>query len=304
MINLLKIMTFNISAETLCINNNSKKIIDIIKKINPDILGIQETKCHDEIKNIYTDIKLYDLISKELNFYYEFNDKTHTVIFTKYPIIHSTEKYKGIIIKVQNNNIGVFNIHLTDEPYQPFQILNIPYGDYSFISSEQEAINQANLARKEEIKKIMNEINEINEKYNLTTIIILGDFNEPSHRDWTDKAMYTGIHPLKVEFPSVKTFEDNGFIDSYRHLYPDNVKFPGSTWPTNSKDKNDRIDYILVKSNIFEITEADIIGEKHFALWPSDHRACVCTIDNYKYKYKKFKNKYLKLKKNKFYSIE
>lgn len=304
MINLLKIMTFNISAETLCLNNNSKNIIDIIKNINPDILGIQETKCHDEIKNIYTDIKLYDLISKELDFSYEFNDKTHTVIFTKYPIIYSTEKYKGIIIKIQNNNIGIFNIHLTDEPYQPFQILNITYGDYPFINSEQEAINQAKLARREEIQKILNEINEIDKKYNLNAIIVLGDFNEPSHRDWTDKAVMAGIHPLSVEFPSVKYFEDNGFIDTYRHLYPDNIKFPGSTWPTNSKDKNDRIDYILVKSNIFEITEANIIGEKNFALWPSDHRACVCAIDNSKYKYKKFKNKYLKLKNKKFYSIE
>jgi len=60
----------------------------------------------------------------------------------------------------------------------------------------------------------------------------------------------------------------------------------------------------MIELNIFEITEANIIGEKNFALWPSDHRACVCAIDNSKYKYKKFKNKYLKLKNKKFYSIE
>jgi len=297
MINLLKIMTFNISAETLCLNNNYKNIIEIIKNINPDILGIQETKCHDEIKNIYTDIKLYDLISKESGYYYEFNDKTHTVIFSKYKIIDSSTMYKGIIIKIKNNYIGIFNIHLTDEPYQPFQILNIPYGDYPFIGSEQEAINQANLARKKEIHKIINEINELDKKYNLTTTIVLGDFNEPSHRDWTKEAVDAGIHPLKVEFPSVKHFEDNGYVDSYRHLYPNNVEFPGSTWPTNSTDKKDRIDYILVKSNIYQVSKAIIIGEKDFGLWPSDHRVCVCTIDNSKYKYKKFKSKYKNLKK-------
>lgn len=289
-------MTFNISAETLCLNNNSKNIISIIKKINPDILGIQETKCHNEINNIYTDIKLYDLISKELEYNYEFNEAMHTVIFSKFPIIECSTLYKGTIIKVKNNYIGIFNIHLTDEPYQPYQILNIPYGNYPFIDSEQEAIKQANLARKEEIFKILNEIEEINKKYILAATIVLGDFNEPSYRDWTVEAVTAGIHPLKVEFPSVKHFEENAFIDSYRHLYPDNVIFPGSTWPTNSKDKNDRIDYILVKSNIFEISKADIIGEKEFRSWPSDHRACVCVIDNSKYKYKKFKSKYIKLK--------
>lgn len=297
MINNIKIMTFNISAETLCLNNNSKNIIEIIKSINPDILGIQETKCHDEINNIYTDIKLYDLISQELSYFYQVNQKTHTVIFSKFPIVECSEIYKGIVIKVKNYFISIFNIHLTDEPYQPFQILNIPYGNYPFINTEQEAIEQANLARKEEILKIFNEIEEINKKYNLTITVVLGDFNEPSHRDWTNEAVEAGIHPLKVEFPSVKHFEDNGFIDTYRHLYPNNVIFPASTWPTNSNDKNDRIDYILVKSNTFEVSEAKIIGENDFKLWPSDHRACICIIDNYKYKYKKFKSKYLNLKR-------
>ncbi len=297
-------MSFNIAAETLCINNNHKNILQIIKSINPDILGIQETNCHNEKTNEYTDIKLHDIIAKELNYVYQINEKTHTIIFSKFPIIYVSELYKGIIIKQNDDYISVFNIHLTDEPYQPYQINKIPYGEYPFIDTEEQAIKYANDARKEETTKILNEITLINNLYDLTATIVLGDFNEPSHRDWTIPTVDAKIHPFKVKFPSVKRLEEYGFIDSFRHIYPDPVKTTGYTWPTPNKYSitetvHDRIDFILIKSNKMNITNAKIIGENQFKDWPSDHRACICILsnDNYINKYIKYKNKYLKLKK-------
>ena len=56
-------MTFNISAEDLCSNNNIKNVTHIIKSVNPDIIGIQETCCYDEDDEQYTDINSYKIIS-------------------------------------------------------------------------------------------------------------------------------------------------------------------------------------------------------------------------------------------------
>ena len=299
----IKIMSFNIAAETLCINNNHQVIISIIKSINPDILGIQEINCHNETTNKYTNIELYKTIAEKFNYNYKVNDETHTVIFSKYPIIDTSENYKGVVIKNNNELIAIFNIHLTDEPYQPYQIAKIPYGNYPFIESEQEAIKQASIARSADINNILTDIKLIEDKYNPTCIIVLGDFNEPSHRDWTSQTVSAGIHPLKVEFPSVRKFESNGFIDSFRYVNPDPVKNPGFTWPTpnrysDNEELSDRLDFILVKGSV-EIANGEIIGELDFDIWPSDHRACLCTLSvkNYYYKkYLKYKNKYLELK--------
>ena len=201
----IKIMSFNIAAETLCTNNNHQVIISIIKTINPDILGIQEINCHNEITNQYTNIELYELISKELKYNYKNNKQPQTVIFSKYPIIDTDNNYKGIVVKKNNKLIAIFNIHLTDEPYQPYQIAKIPYGNYPFVESEQEAIVQANLARATDIQNVLSNIQSIESKYSLDAIIVLGDFNEPSHRDWTSQSVSAGLHPLKVEFPFTVT---------------------------------------------------------------------------------------------------
>ena len=295
----IKIMSFNISAENLCLHNNSKKVLAIIKNENPDILGIQETFCHNEETNKYSDINLYNQISEELHYSCALNEKHHIVIFSKFPIIHISPIYKGIIINYYNNIIGIFNIHLTDEPYQPFQLNNIEYGDYPFITTEEEAIMYAKNARQTDIINFINEIELMNSKYNLSTTIVLGDFNEPSHRDWTNKVANDKFRPIKVEFPSIKYFETKDFIDSYRHIYPIVNIENDYTWPTNDTYKiKDRIDYILVKSNNFFIKNAEIIGEKNYDDWPSDHRACICTIENYYNKYIKYKKKYLLTKIN------
>ncbi len=38
-------------------------------------------------------------------------------------------------------------------------------------------------------------------------VFLTGDFNEPSHRDWTDAVAITGTHPLVCEWPTVKSLE-------------------------------------------------------------------------------------------------
>jgi exodeoxyribonuclease-3 len=296
MISQIKIMSFNIAAETLCKNNNIETILNIIKDINPDILGIQETHCHNEKTNVYTDIKLYEYISKKLNYFYEINQKTNTAIFSKFPIENTSELYKGIILKINDSYVAIFNIHLTDEPYQPYQLTNIKYGDYPFIKTEEEAIHHAKLARENEIKNILNDVDNVNKKYNLDTVVLLGDFNEPSHKDWTNETVIANQQPIKICFPTTKLLNDNGFTDSYRFIYPNPVLNNGYTWPVNNNSKSDRIDYIFVKSNTYDIYNATIVGEKEFIDWPSDHRVCICILNNFYNKYKKYKIKYKKLK--------
>jgi exonuclease III len=137
------------------------------------------------------------------------------------------------------------------------------------------------------------EIKYTEQTHTLSCVIVLGDFNEPSHRDWTTNAVDAKIHPIKVEFPSVKTFESSGFIDSFRDRHPDPVRTPGFTWPTpnrysKSEIVEDRIDYILVKGSYLKVLDASIIGEKEFKPWPSDHRSCICVLSLGNNYYKKY----------------
>ncbi|MNE77134.1 hypothetical protein D3C80_1734240 [compost metagenome] len=61
-------------------------------------------------------------------------------------------------------------------------------------------------------------------------IFLTGDFNEPSHLDWTKRAAEAGLCQLKVEWPSTKSFTSIGLKDAYRTIYSNEVKYPGKTW--------------------------------------------------------------------------
>ena len=72
----------------------------------------------------------------------------------------------------------MFNCHLYYIPYQPYQLNGIPYGDYPFIDTEEEAVWFANEARREEVTRYQKDIQQVmKEGY---PVFLTGDFNEPS----------------------------------------------------------------------------------------------------------------------------
>jgi exonuclease III len=119
--------------------------------------------------------------------------------------------------------------------------------------------------------------------------IVTGDFNEPSHRDWSPAAAETGRHPLAVQYPTVLALETMGFLDAFRTFFPDEVAHPGFTWtPITSRDDpadhHDRIDFVLVRGAAARVTGAWVVGESAETAdvvvqpWNSDHRGVVVEV--------------------------
>ena len=120
-------------------------------------------------------------------------------------------------------------------------------------------------------------------------MFVVGDFNEPSHLDWTDAAAKAGRHPVKVAYPTSSSMVGAGFSDAWRTIYPDEIKNPGLTWspkykPDDPSTHHDRIDFVYFKGNGLKVTDAKIIGENQekadivVSPYPSDHRAVVATF--------------------------
>jgi exonuclease III len=118
---------------------------------------------------------------------------------------------------------------------------------------------------------------------------VFGDFNEPSHRDWTEAAVKTARQPMVVAYPTVKAIEDKGFVDTFRAVFPDPAAKPAFTWtptgdPAATDDHHDRIDFALARAKTLEVVAAGIVGEKApeadivVTPWPSDHRASYAKV--------------------------
>ena len=124
-------------------------------------------------------------------------------------------------------------------------------------------------------------------------VIVGGDFNSPSHLDWTDAVAKARPDAVKypVEWPESKLMADSGFVDSYRAVHADPVAKPGLTWTpgyphpfVRPQETHDRIDYIyaigakaIASQVVGEVGGPDV--EISVNPWPADHRGLLTTFE-------------------------
>ena len=291
----LTVMSFNVWGG----GANEQKPVDetvaVIKAVNPDIIGIQETRLESDPCTADVCPAVGDSVAPKLAaaLGYHYYDQTKqndalwaNAILSRYPIGKATPNDTGVEIMVDGRKVQVFNIHLDDSPYQPYQLLDIEYGDAPFLKTADEAVKAAEATRGSALKLLFDDMAAAGEA---DAAFVFGDFNEPSHRDWTESAVKAGLQPLVVPFPTVKAIEDKGFVDTFRAVYPDAGAKPGMTWtptsePTAKDDHHDRIDFALARAKDLQVISAGIVGEKApeadivVTPWPSDHRATMAKV--------------------------
>ncbi|AXT49872.1 T9SS C-terminal target domain-containing protein [Aquimarina sp. BL5] len=254
----IKVMTFN----KLFTTSNSS-VLNVVRSSGADVIGIQES--YGAARSI----------ANSLGFYYH-NISSSEAVVSRYPI--TSTNASGVQITLPNGlEVYVFNAHLTSYPYQPYDIRD------GSIRTESQAISSANNTRSSEMSRIINTIQSWVPSE--SPVFFTGDFNEPSHLDWTQRAANAGIHAMKVAWPTSKQATAINMKDSWRSVYPNEVSRPGNTWTPNqsSNEVYDRIDIIYHRGNDITATEAVRFGpvadeaEVQFSGYTSDHRAAMVT---------------------------
>ena len=288
----IKVMSYNIHRGGEMLGQPLSQTVKAIESADADIVGIQETRSPkgDALEDL----------AKLLGW----NHDMGSSILTRYEIIERLsgskgrkygQGYKGgVKVKLDSGRHAYFfNVHLPSHPYQPYQLLEIRpkwhkhTHDITFIKTEAEAIEWAKKARGADIAALLEQINQLPDQD--APVFVVGDFNEPSHLDWTEAAAKAGRHPIKVAYPTSTAMTKAGFSDSYRNIYPDEMENPGITWspaykPDEPTTHHDRIDFVYYKGEGLKVTEVKILGENEenadlvVSPYPSDHRAVVATF--------------------------
>lgn len=286
----VKIMTYNMEY-----GGNNRRAIEsrataetyakIIKESNADIVAFQESVIFEIKDKKYSILKnTTEEIAKVLGWNFiiqKYNNDYATSIITRFTV---KKLYKiddmynalqrnitiAVRLKVNDEEILIINDHLRDEPYQPF-ILNdnkgIPNPKEFILSNIISAYN----TRSKQLFETIDNLILLEENKRIPTFLT-GDFNEPSHLDWTKKSYNKGICPYEVKWPTSNGLIERGFQDSFRSIYPDVDKFPGISWslklPEDAGERFDRIDYIYFKNSI-------VINANNFDPGLSDHAAFI-----------------------------
>ena len=205
-------------------------------------------------------------------------------VLSRFPMIETFDH--GVRLGLTEGETAcVFGVHLSSSPYQPYQVRD---GTFSRV---EEVVENAETTRGQEIDRVLAEIAPWMKKGE--RVFLCGDFNEPSHLDWTDRSAAAGLHFKKmVPWPCSGKVIATGMEDSLRVVHPNECRAPAVTWTpvpgqgvggaANVADEvHDRIDFVYHTGGDIRPVAAKIVGEdhKHSDLvvepYPSDHRAVV-----------------------------
>ena len=251
------------------------KLLEIMDASDADIIGLQEINT-----------SAGSSIATALGFNFHQQSGSDIQVISRYPIVGTAPGNLGVQIALSpGQNIWFFNSHLSAYPYQPYDLR-----DGFLPMTESAVIAASNSARGGEVTSYLNSMSGAIGSQ-LPTFFV-GDFNEPSHLDWTAEAAAATPRPfdLKVQYPASKRIVDAGMIDSFRAVRPDEVTDPGYTWTPgypppvlDSNEVHDRIDIAYHRGVEVVATDAFTIGptdgnpntDLGIAGYNADHRAMV-----------------------------
>ncbi|SHI85908.1 Exonuclease III [Rubritalea squalenifaciens DSM 18772] len=282
----LKVMSFNMWHGLGQINNGHRKGLEAIILADADIIGTQETVDNVSGSNVNQAQK----IATDLGWHYY---SGYPGIISRYPIteqsiVGSATRAKIKLTSSPLKEAILYNCHLDYLYYGPYE------AHKQGSTAQKVLVEEKKSQRDEQIAAIISGMtSDINNAENIP-VLLTGDFNAPSHLDWTeDTAPFHGGVGY-VAWPTSLACTDAGLLDSFREVNPDPVLKPSNTWsPLFLGDAQDRIDFIYYKgssltptsSGMFHTAIEETLGAWGSSItpalnntWPSDHGAVLTTF--------------------------
>uniref|UniRef100_A0A915IU04 Endonuclease/exonuclease/phosphatase domain-containing protein n=1 Tax=Romanomermis culicivorax TaxID=13658 RepID=A0A915IU04_ROMCU len=290
------------------VKHGLRKIAKHVKFVQPDVLGLQEVTNDSLLESL---IDLLKPVYKKCS-----NSSSKSPILTRLQVLKSFDHTfwwcSGCKVRMsKRKNVNIWNVHLDHKNYHPYvACANKPPKTEKllFKASRDLFRNEYDLnlppsnsaVRLRQMIKLSKSINfRSNLRHrNLEPIIVMGDFNSPSHQDWTRQNKRANCG-WAFRWPVTSYLTRLGFKDSFREIYPSPEMKPGVTWsPLHKKsvtkglieEPQSRIDFIFystsqsVQKPSFSLRPATSlvyhgyspVQDKPFYKkndWPSDHSA-------------------------------
>ncbi|HEY2803652.1 MAG TPA: hypothetical protein VGJ67_07005, partial [Actinomycetota bacterium] len=150
-----------------------------------------------------------------------------TQIVSKFPLLEPSNS-DGLFTYVEvapGRVVAVANVHLPSKRYGPFQI-DRNHADANEVVQVEDAV------RVPAVKAPVEAVQELAAKG--IPVFLTGDFNAPSHLDYTEATVGTREQvKFPIDWPVSELVEKAGLVDSFRTVHPDPVADPGLTWPAS-----------------------------------------------------------------------
>ncbi|MEV0381566.1 endonuclease/exonuclease/phosphatase family protein [Nonomuraea sp. NPDC050643] len=285
----LKVMSFNLWHGGGQVDGGREKQLRFLLTSDVDVVGLQETSATSTRE-----------LAEALGWDYH-QSGTDLGVISRYPITERRAPVASgplsVATKVrvrigEGQDVVVWNAHLGYTPYGPYDAC------FGKLSEKELLANEERSGRTPQIKAILREMRADLAATRLTPVLLTGDFNAPSHLDWTPATRRCGY--ASVPWPASVLPAQAGLLDSYRVASPDPVTAPGLTWSPiypaftggyghdshkGEPEPQDRIDFVYYAGPLRVTGSRALVEGVPTAVpghrgneWTSDHAAVLTTF--------------------------
>ena len=289
--NKFSVLQFNVWQEGTKVEDGLLKITNVIDSLQPDAVTFSEVRNYEGEDWIS---KLINSLKDKGSEYFGGYVAGDVGLISKYPIKDSKVIFDdtkidagsivAYLIDVNGKKIWVCPGHLDYKYYAVYLprgykggipdwgMIDDGNGNPQSVVSVNTIIAYNKLSSKDEAIKAFISFANLNKD---TPVIFGVDLNGASHRDWTERTKDSfDHHGMVIPWNNTLALENAGFTDAYRHVFPDEVNYPGITWPahptdyekqvswTPKADERERIDYIFYRGKGLSAQKAYLVGSK------------------------------------------
>ncbi|MHC5066475.1 MAG: endonuclease/exonuclease/phosphatase family protein [Planctomycetota bacterium] len=248
----LRVLVWNVLHGANDVTKGAEKALEVIRRAEPDLVLMQESY---DIEGDRPTLGRW--LATQLGWQAYQGDSPHLCVLTRLPIearfFH--EAWYGVGVRLVDERQRAFVAYTTWIDYRAFpgyELRDQPrISDEELLKAESERSSRLRQAR-----ALVAHLGEAGHLASSLPLLVGGDWNTPSHLDWTVDAarIYRRRRPLPL--PVSMLMEQKGFVDSFRLVHPNPVQRPGITWSPmfrGSDDEEqafDRIDRLYLKNPV------------------------------------------------------
>ncbi len=285
----VRVLVWNIQRGGNEFDRGPEKALEVIRRIDPDVCLLQESYDIDGDRP-----ELGAWLAANLGWKQWQGESPHLCVLTRWDIRETFfhEPWHALGARVRDDRrreYVVYSTWIDWREYTPHALRDDPtISDGDLLRCETE--------RSERFRQATAIIEHLRSEGHLDgdlPLLVGGDWNCPSHLDWTEDAALVYRFRRALPLPVSRAMAAAGFEDAWRTVHPDPVNQPGITWSplyrgdAETPETADRIDRLYVHrtarlvpiaAHVIPLTPEPSERAQTDRAFPSDHSAVVMDL--------------------------
>lgn len=222
----LRVMVWNVLRGGNSVHQGPEKALQVIRDAKPDVVLLQESYDIEGDRP-----KLGAWLAGELGWRHFQGESAHLCVLSPYDIeaTYFHHAWHGVGAKLKDplgRSFVAWSIWLDWRFFVGYELRDHPeMTDAELIEAETKRSDRSSQA--EALLGHLKTEGHLNESL---PVLLGGDFNCPSHLDWTTDTQRVFERRRALDLPVSQLVLDAGFEDTFRKIHPNPVQHPGITW--------------------------------------------------------------------------